>query len=159
MAVAGIVLLVIGLLVAFSEAHNPTHGVAGTIGIGLATAGVALALIGAGAAVAIGVGAGVLLAAGGAGTLVAMLKRVQRTEYRRVATGAEGLIGQIGIVRSWTEEAGSISLQGAVWSARRSPVTEDDEAEPELHCGDRVVVERLSGLTLSVRPAEEWELL
>jgi len=29
----------------------------------------------------------------------------------------------------------------------------------ELHSGDRVVVERLTGLTLSVRPAEEWELI
>ena len=159
MAVAGVVLLVIGLLVAFSEAHNPTHGVAGTIGLGLMTVGVALAVIGAGAAVAIGVGAGVLLAAGGAGTLVAMLKRVQRTQYRRVGTGAEGLIGQIAIVRNWTEQGGSISLQGAVWSARRSPAIEEDEPEPKLRCGDRVVVERLSGLTLSVRPAEEWELL
>jgi membrane protein implicated in regulation of membrane protease activity len=27
-----------------------------------------------------------------------------------------------------------------------------------LHDGDRVVVERVSGLTLGVRKAEEWEL-
>ena len=30
--------------------------------------------------------------------------------------------------------------------------------DSELHVGDRVVVEHLSGLTVSVRPAEEWEL-
>ena len=30
---------------------------------------------------------------------------------------------------------------------------------PELHAGDTIVVERLSGLTLWVRPAEEWELI
>ena len=29
----------------------------------------------------------------------------------------------------------------------------------QLHQGDRVIVERLTGLTLSVRPAEEWELI
>ena len=30
---------------------------------------------------------------------------------------------------------------------------------PQLHAGDPIVVEHLNGLTLSVRPAEEWELL
>jgi hypothetical protein len=28
-----------------------------------------------------------------------------------------------------------------------------------LHNGDAVVVERVSGLTLGVRPAEDWELV
>ena len=28
-----------------------------------------------------------------------------------------------------------------------------------LHAGDQVVVERLDGLTLAVRPAETWELV
>jgi len=31
--------------------------------------------------------------------------------------------------------------------------------EGELHEGDRVVVERVDGLTLCVRKAEEWELV
>jgi membrane protein implicated in regulation of membrane protease activity len=35
----------------------------------------------------------------------------------------------------------------------------DEPEEPELHAGDPVVVERLSGLTLSVRRAEDWELV
>ena len=71
--------------------------------------------------------------------------------------GAEGLIGQIGVVRSWTDSTGSVSLHGGVWSACRSPSI-DDELQ-ELVRGDRVVVERLTGLTLAVRPAEEWELI
>ena len=37
------------------------------------------------------------------------------------------------------------------------PAEEDDAAE--LHEGDPVVVERLDGLTLSVRRAEDWELV
>jgi membrane protein implicated in regulation of membrane protease activity len=75
-----------------------------------------------------------------------------------VRGGAEGLIGQIGVVRNWSEEdRGSVALQGAVWHARRSHGLEE---EPEdLRRGDRVVVERLTGLTLAVRPAEEWELI
>ena len=44
-------------------------------------------------------------------------------------------------------------VDGALWRARRS-WAEDDE---ELEAGDPVVVERVSGLTLGVRKAEEWE--
>jgi membrane-bound ClpP family serine protease len=158
MTVAGLVLLVAGLLVGLSEAHNPTHGIAGSLGVALMTAGIALALVGAGAAVAIGAGAGLLLAAGG-GTAVALtVRRAAAVRHQRVRTGAEGLIGQIGVVRSWEHDDGSVSLQGAVWRARRSPGP-DEDTEPELRRGDRVVVERLSGLTLSVRAAEDWELL
>ena len=50
-------------------------------------------------------------------------------------------------------------MDGAVWRARRSLGAADEDEVPELHAGDRVVVEHLNGLTLSVRPAEEWELL
>jgi membrane protein implicated in regulation of membrane protease activity len=63
-------------------------------------------------------------------------------------------------VRSWMQEGGSVALHGSLWQARRSMALDDDEDEDVgLHAGDRVVVERLSGLTLSVRPAEKWELL
>ena len=51
-----------------------------------------------------------------------------------------------------------MAVDGALWRARRSLGPDDDEAH-ELHTGDPVVVEHLNGLTLSVRPAEEWELL
>jgi membrane protein implicated in regulation of membrane protease activity len=44
-----------------------------------------------------------------------------------------------------------------VWQARRSP--DDEEPDSTLEIGDRVVVERLSGLTLWVRGAEAWELI
>jgi membrane protein implicated in regulation of membrane protease activity len=48
-----------------------------------------------------------------------------------------------------------VFVDGALWRARRSWSDEPDE---ELHKGDHVVVERLSGLTLAVRKAEDWEL-
>jgi membrane protein implicated in regulation of membrane protease activity len=50
-----------------------------------------------------------------------------------------------------------VFVDGALWRARRS-WGEPDDAVP-LHDGDRVVVERVDGLTLSVRAAEEWELI
>ena len=170
MAVAGVVLLVIGLLVAISEAHRPTHGIAGGLGVAVMAIGIGLALAGAGAGVAIGIGAAALLAAGGAGGIGLVVTRSGAVRRRRVRGGAEGLIGQIGVVRSWSAEDGNgrVSLAGALWHARRSPAPEDpfeEFEEPDepggagLHAGDRVVVENLSGLTVSVRPAEDWELL
>ena len=44
-------------------------------------------------------------------------------------------------------------MDGALWRARPSWPDSDDE----LKVGDPVVVERVSGLTLAVRKAEEWE--
>ena len=153
----GLVLLVVGTVVAIAEAHYPTHGVAGGVGVLVLAIGAALAISGLGASVLVGVAGGVILAATGAGVLAVLLKRGLAARQLRVRTGAEGIIGHIGVVRSWTDGTGSVDLDGALWRARRSEQPDDDV--PELHAGDSVVVERLNGLTLSVRPAEEWELL
>jgi membrane-bound ClpP family serine protease len=153
----GLLLLVIGAVVAIAEAHYPTHGVAGGIGVVILAVGAVLAISGAGASVLVGLLAGVILAGAGAGVLVAVMKRGVAARQLRVRTGAEGLIGHIGVVRNWADGTGNVDLDGAVWRARRSEQPGDEI--PELHAGDSVVVERLTGLTLSVRPAEEWELL
>ncbi len=55
-----------------------------------------------------------------------------------------------------------MAVDGALWRASRSLGPDDDETDAmsrELHAGDAIVVERLNGLTLCVRPAEEWELI
>jgi len=46
-------------------------------------------------------------------------------------------------------------VDGALWRARPSW----PDADEHLAAGDAVVVERVSGLTLAVRRAEEWEEL
>ena len=79
--------------------------------------------------------------------------------HRRVRTGAEGIIGHLGTVRSWTDADGSVAVDGALWRARRSLGADDESMSAELHAGDTIVVERLNGLTLCVRPAEDWELI
>lgn len=146
-------LLVVGAVVAAAEAHYPTHGVAGGVGLMAMAVGAVLAVSGLGAGVLLGllVGAG-LLAAGGS-LLALSVSRGAAARRLRVMTGAEGIVGHIGVVRSWADKSGSVALDGSLWQARRSAVE-----EMELHAGDQVVVERLTGLTLCVRRAEEWEL-
>jgi membrane-bound ClpP family serine protease len=160
MTALGMVLLVLGALVATAEAHYPAHGFAGGLGVMAMALGAVLAISGLGAGIALGLLAGVTLAGVGGGAVMLSVRSGSAVRHRRVRTGAEGILGEIGVVRSWAESAGSVSLHGALWRACRSATLDDDEEDqaPALHAGDRVVVERLSGLTLSVRPAEKWEL-
>ncbi len=152
------VLLVIGAVVAVAEAHYPTHGIAGGLGVVAMAIGAVLAISGLGAGLLLGLLAGGALAGSGVGLLALSLKQGAGARRRRVRTGAEGIVGHLGVVRSWGDSSGSVALDGSLWRARRS-AAEDDDAEQSLRAGDPVVVERLSGLTLSVRRAEDWELL
>jgi membrane-bound ClpP family serine protease len=156
----GLVLLVLGALVATAEAHYPAHGVAGGVGVLAMALGAVLAISGLGAGLALGLLSGLALAGIGGGALLFSVRSGVAVRGRQVRTGAEGLVGEIGVVRSWAEDDGSVALHGSLWQARLSPALDDDEDEDgSLSAGDRVVVERLKGLTLSVRPAEKWELL
>jgi membrane-bound ClpP family serine protease len=156
----GLALLVIGAVVAIAEAHYPTQGIAGGIGVVLMALGTVLAITGLGGAVAVALLAGGALAAVGASAVVFSAKRAGAVRHLRVRTGAEGIIGHIGTVQSWTDASGSVAVDGALWRAQRSlGPDDDDEAARELHTGDKIVVEHLNGLTLSVRRAEDWELI
>ena len=149
----GVTLLLIGVVLVVAEAHVPggVLGVAG--GVALILGGVlAITALGGGVALAVPVGLGLGAAAGGWGVLVA--RKAASSRRARIRSGAEGLCGRIGVVRGWSEPAGGhVFVDGALWRARPSW----PEAEEQLAAGDTVVVERVSGLTLGVRKAEEWE--
>ena len=155
MTALGIALLLAGAALVIAEAHVPggVLGVAG--GLALMIGGViVIAGLGGGAALAIPVGIGLGVVAGGGALYVAGKGRA--AARTRVRSGAEGLCGQVGIVRSWVEPAGQVFVDGALWRCR---VWGLEEEPPEVGPGDPVVVERVDGLTLTVRPAEEWELV
>jgi membrane-bound ClpP family serine protease len=151
MSEVGLALVLVGVALLVAEAHV-SGGVLGVFG-GLALAGgAALAISGAGAGVALVVAA-VVAALGVTGAWLAIATQKSLAARRRhVASGREALSGRTGVVRSWTGEDGQVFVDGALWRARRSPIQAD-----ELGAGDAVVVERVSGLTLAVRRAEEWE--
>ena len=149
-----IALLLVGPTLVVAEAHVPGGVLGAAGGAALIVGGViVIAALGGGAAVAVPVGAGIGLAAGGCALLVARKAATARRE--QIRAGAEALRGRVGVARSWTEQAGQVFVDGASWRARHDGLL-DDEA---IHAGDSVVVERVSGLTLSVRRAEEWELV
>jgi membrane-bound serine protease (ClpP class) len=156
----GVALLVIGAIVVVIESHLPSLGMIGGPGVVAMSAGAVLAVSGLGGGLVLGIIAAVVLAAAGACLLTLSLTKGAAVHRRRVRTGPEGIVGQIGVVRSWAESGGSVLLDGALWRARRSSYDEErSEQLGGLREGDSVVVERLNGLTLAVRRAEDWELV
>jgi membrane-bound ClpP family serine protease len=155
MTALGFVLLLAGAALVIAEAHVP-GGVLGVLGAVALIAGgvIAIGALGGGAALAVPAGAGIGAIAGGWTLVVA--RKTATARHGRIQAGAEALCGHVGIVRRWSEPSGQVFVDGALWRARHEwPLAENDDG---LHEGDPVVVERVSGLTLCVRRADEWEL-
>jgi len=156
MTALGVSLLVLGAIVITVEAHVPTLGILGAPGVIALGAGAILAVSGAGGGIALGIVAALLLVLVGGGAVALWARKGLAVRRRRITTGPEHLIGHVGVVRSWAEPSGTVLVDGALWRARRSWI---EEEAGKLSEGDPVVVDRLDGLTLSVRRAEDWELV
>jgi membrane-bound ClpP family serine protease len=157
MTALGVVLLIFGAILVMAEAHVPSMGAVGGPGAVVMAIGAVLAVSALGGGLLLGLIAALGLGGAGLGLVAVSVKKGAAVRSRRVRTGSEGLAGHIGVVRSWNGTGGKVVLDGALWCAARSAYEDDDEIE--LHQGDKVVVERLNGLELSVRRAEDWELV
>ena len=168
MVIAGLVSIVCGVALLVAEAHLPA-GVLGVAGAAALALGAGLAVAGAGGGLALvlaGIAAGALVALAWGGVVA---RSALVTRRRRVVSGREGLSGRLGVVRTWSRDGrGQVLVDGALWQARASALDLADPLDPadpdaavatarRLRSGDRVVVERVRGLTLTVRRAEEWE--
>ena len=155
MVIAGIVLVLLGAGLLVAEAHLPTYGILGVLGLVSLVAGGAVAVDGSGGGTALVLVVTLVLALVAAVALVGMAKGVAGVRRRHPRTGAEALVGHVGVVRHELEPVGQVFVDGALWRAQ--PCWEDG-TEDRLREGDHIVVERVKGLTLGVRRAEEWEL-
>jgi membrane-bound ClpP family serine protease len=147
----GIVLLLAGTGLLVAEAHLPSYGALGIGGVVALVAGTAIAVDASGGGVALIAGVAAVVALAALALLGVIARATIAAARPRAFTGAEGLIGHVGVIRRAPAPMGQVYVDGALWRAR--PCLEDD-----LHEGDPVVVERVNGLVLSVRRAEEWEL-
>jgi membrane-bound ClpP family serine protease len=154
MSTLGILLVFLGATLLVAEAHVPSHGAIGTgAAVALAT-GIALLVSSAGLGAAAVAGSAAAVALFSLALVALVVRKGVATRRLRPRTGAEGLIGHVGEVRMAPAPIGRVFVDGALWRARHWEL----EGEPELRPGDPVVIERVSGLTLTVRPAEEWEV-
>jgi membrane-bound serine protease (ClpP class) len=153
MTAIGLVLVLLGAALVAAEAHVPSHGVLGSMAVVSLALGVALAVAGAGATVAVAIAAALAVAAAGGVWVYVLVKKVLATRRIRVR---DNLIGRVGVVRAVPAPVGQVFVDGALWRAKTWGLDED---EKPLNPGQKCVVERVEGLTLTVRPAEEWELI
>jgi membrane-bound serine protease (ClpP class) len=69
-----------------------------------------------------------------------------RAQRRKVQTGREGLVGAVGVARTDLAPAGTVFVQGELWSAQSENGT--------IAAGQRIRVTRVAGLHLEVRKEE-----
>ena len=143
----GLLLVLIGALLVAAETHVPSHGVLGGSAVVALAVGVALLLSAAGSTVLVAVFAGLGIAVTGGSWASIVARKALATRRLRERNS---LIGRMGVARG----ADCVFVDGALWRARQW----DLEDEAPLTRGDPVVVEHVNGLTLTVRPAEEWEV-
>ena len=156
MSTLAVILVLVGAALMVAEAHVPTHGVLGTGAVAALTAGVVLALSGAGAAGGTVIAAGVTVALAGIALAWLLFVKSVATRRQAVRSGPRALAGRVATVRTVPAPVGQVQLDGALWRARMWDLEEEGVPLAE---GSAVVVESIDGLTLTVRPAEEWEVL
>jgi membrane-bound serine protease (ClpP class) len=69
-----------------------------------------------------------------------------RARANKVVTGAEGLIGEVGIAQTALAPGGKIVVHGEIWDA---------VASSSVSAGEKVVVQKVNGLELKVDPTHE----
>jgi membrane-bound ClpP family serine protease len=154
MSALGIALVVTGAALMVAEAHVPTHGVLATAATAAIVGGLVLVLSGAGAAGGVIIAAAAVAALAGLAMASALLRASLVVRRTRVRAGPRTLIGRVGTVRAVPAPLGQVQLDGTLWRARLWGLEEGTGVAE----GDAVVVDRVDGLTLTVRPAEEWEV-
>ncbi len=152
MSVLAVVLVVVSVGLLLVEAHLTTGGFIAAIAIIAMVAGVTLALASSGAAVPVVVAVGVIVAVGAGMALWVAARSLLSTARRRPRTGPQAMVGHLGQMRAGDAVA-HVFVDGGLWRAQPSSLEDD----PALRDGDRVIVEGVHGLTLSVRRAEDWE--
>jgi membrane-bound ClpP family serine protease len=145
-----VVLVMIGASLLIAEAHVASYGLLGVCGIAALAAGGVLAVQDAGGSFLLALALVLPAAAVVCGLIAVAAGKSLALRRRRPTAGPEALIGRLGVVNH-----GDVVIAGERWRARNSWPDE----EPALRDGEQVVVEQIQGLTLSVRRAEEWEVL
>lgn len=155
MTTLGVAALLLGVLLIVVEAHAPTAGVLGGMGALIVAAGIWLLFTSgdAGQLIAIPVTAGAAVV--GLGVAGVASRKVLTARRAPVRTGMQSLIGSDATVRTWNGSQGQVEADGGLWRARME-FGFDNDVVPSV--GESVVVERVHGLTLSVRRREPWEL-
>jgi membrane-bound serine protease (ClpP class) len=141
--VAGLLLIALALGLFVAEAFIVSHGALAAGGIVSLVFGGLLLFDTDSEAFDISVPAVILTGAVLGSLFVLVASKAVQTRHREVQTGSEEMLGARGVVRSPLDPVGHVFVRGALWRAR---------SDEPLREGQRVVVDRIDGLTLTVSP-------
>src|SRR5574341_2209252 len=142
---AGVLLILLAIVMFIAEIKVVSHGVLTAGGIAAMVLG-SLMLIDAPAPyMRISIGAILATAGATAAFFLFVVGAGVKALRAKTATGQEGLVGQVGVVRLRLEPRGQVYLRGELWNA---------ECEQAIEPGESVRVTAVDGLTLRVVPIQ-----
>lgn len=145
---AALALILLAFILFGLEAKFTSHGILGTGGVVSLTLGALLLVDGPipemrvrlWTALGVSIPLGIIT--------IFLMTIALRAHRNKVITGEQGLVGEIGVARTELNLEGKVFVHGELWDARSSS---------PISAGDTVVVERVNGLLLDVRPAHVRE--
>jgi membrane-bound serine protease (ClpP class) len=142
---AGVLLILLAIVMFIAEIKVVSHGVLTAGGIAAMILGSMMLIDTPAPYMRISVGAIVGTAATTAAFFLFVVGAGVKALRTRTKTGMEGLVGEIGVVRTRLAPRGQIFLSGELWNA---------ESEGEVEPGASVRVTGMDGLTLRVVPVQ-----
>ena len=142
----GVVLILLALAMFALEVKVTSHGA-------LAVGGIVSMVIGAmilvdspwpGARILLSTGLGVTIPLGV--ITVTLVRLALAAQQRKVVTGGQGMVGEVGVAQTELAPAGKVCVHGEIWQAR---------AAGKIQPGTRVRVKEVQGLTLVVEPEDD----
>ncbi len=144
------VALILGAFVLFAlEAKFATHGVLGIGGIALLTLGALLLVDGPIPQMRVHVFTALAVSVPLGAIAVFLMSIAVKARRAKVTTGAQGLVGEIGVARTPLAPEGKVFVHGELWNAIASSPVES---------GEQVMVRAMEGLTLKVEAVREKAL-
>jgi membrane-bound serine protease (ClpP class) len=138
---AGVLLILLAIVMFIAEIKIVSHGVLTAGGIAAMILGSMMLINTPAPYMRISIGAIIGTAAATAGFFLFVVGAGVKALRSKTTTGVEGLVGEIGVVRTRLAPRGQIFLRGELWNA---------EGEREMEVGESVRVTGMDGLTLRV---------
>jgi membrane-bound serine protease (ClpP class) len=140
------VLILLGFAFFVLEAKFPSHGAYGIGGVALLALGGLLLVDGPIPELRVNLWTALGVSVPFGAITVFLMSIALKARRNKVATGEQGMVGEIGMVTTPLTPAGKVFVQGEIWNA---------VASANLEVGQRVVVRRVENLVLQVEPLRE----
>lgn len=142
---AGVLLILLAIVMFIAEIKVVSHGVLTLGGIAAMILGSMMLIDTSAPYLRISIGAILATVAATAAFFLFVVGAGVKALHSKTLTGQEGLVGQVGVVRTRLAPRGQIFLRGELWNA---------ECEQPIEPGESVRVTAVNGLTLRVVPVQ-----